>query len=105
MKTHEQQKASQDGQKKGAPPQDFPPLLIKAGLVFSESVPLTELLCKPKLLPIRSAALERLEHLDEQINKKRREDEAAAVAAPSGGALPLIAESLVARMDYSEFRG
>lgn len=85
-------------------PKQFPPLLIKAGLVFSESVPLCELLCKPKLLAIRSAALERLEHLDEQINAKRKKAEQdAAQSGPNG--MPLIAETPVPRMDFSTFRG
>lgn len=67
------------------PQQQFPPLLIKAGLVFSESVPLSELFCKPKLLPIRGAALERLEALDEKIIEQRRIADVDKVTASKFG--------------------
>jgi BBSome-interacting protein 1 len=36
-------------------------VLPKAGLVYSERSNLTEVLCKPKLLPIKSRSLTRLE--------------------------------------------
>lgn len=39
------------------------PLLPKSGLVVSEKGGLSELLCKPKILPLKSATLKRLEAL------------------------------------------
>jgi hypothetical protein len=39
-------------------------VLPKAGLVYSEKSSLTELHCKPKIMPIKSAALERLELME-----------------------------------------
>lgn len=41
-------------------------LLPKAGLIYSERGALTEVLCKPKLLPIKSATLEKLERLERE---------------------------------------
>ena len=77
-------------QKQQQHPQEFPPLLIKAGLVFSESIPLSELFCKPKLLPIRGTALERLQELDEKIIEQRRlTDEDKLAASKFGSKDPL----------------
>jgi len=39
------------------------PVLPKSGLVVSEKGGLTELLCKPKILPLKSATLKKLEAL------------------------------------------
>jgi hypothetical protein len=39
------------------------PVLPKSGLVVSEKGGLSELLCKPKILPLKSATLKRLEAL------------------------------------------
>lgn len=36
----------------------------KAGLVYSEKGNLSETLCKPKILPIKSANLEKIEELE-----------------------------------------
>jgi BBSome-interacting protein 1 len=41
-------------------------VLPKAGLVYSEKGHLTEVLCKPKLLPIKSATLEKIERLERE---------------------------------------
>ena len=60
-----------------APPAQKPILqecLPKAGLVYSEKGNLSEVLCKPKILPIKSITLEKLEQM-----------EAAAAKAPPGG--------------------
>ena len=38
--------------------------LPKAGLVYSERGNLAEVMCKPKLLPIKSAELQRLEAME-----------------------------------------
>lgn len=42
------------------------PVLPKSGLVVSEKGGLGELLCKPKILPLKSASLKRLEALQVQ---------------------------------------
>jgi Cilia BBSome complex subunit 10 len=52
-------------------PQQPPPVVIeellpKAGLFYSERGALTEVLCKPKLLPIKSATLEKMEALERE---------------------------------------
>ena len=51
-------------------------VLPRIGAVLVEKGPLTEVLCKPKLLPIKSAALEKAEAI-----AKAAEDALAAVAA------------------------
>ena len=51
-------------------------VLPKAGLVYSEKGNLSEVLCKPKIMPIKSVTLERLEQL---------EKEAALTAAAEAG--------------------
>lgn len=39
-------------------------MLPKAGLVVSEKGPLVEVLCKPKILPLKSVTLQKLEELE-----------------------------------------
>lgn len=51
-------------------------VLPKAGLVYSEKGNLSEVLCKPKIMPIKSLTLEKLEELEK----------AAATVAAGGGA-------------------
>ena len=41
-------------------------VLPKAGLVYSEKGNLSEVLCKPKIMPIKSVTLERLEQLEKE---------------------------------------
>ncbi|KAE8907042.1 hypothetical protein PF005_g2347 [Phytophthora fragariae] len=41
-------------------------VLPKAGLVYSERGNLTEVLCKPKIMPIKSATLLRIEEIEKQ---------------------------------------
>lgn len=41
-------------------------VLPKAGLVYSEKGNLSEVLCKPKIMPIKSLTLERLEQLEKE---------------------------------------
>ena len=55
----------------GAVPADAQPkqpilheVLPKAGLVYSEKGNLSEVLCKPKILPIKSLTLEKLESME-----------------------------------------
>ena len=42
-------------------------VLPKAGLVYSEKGSLTEILCKPKLLPIKGSELLRLEAMEREV--------------------------------------
>ena len=44
-------------------------VLPKAGLVYSEKGNLSEVLCKPKIMPIKSTSLEKLEALEAQAAK------------------------------------
>lgn len=46
-------------------------VLPKAGLVYSERGNLTEVLCKPKILPIKSATLLRIEEIERQARNAR----------------------------------
>ncbi len=39
-------------------------VLPKAGLVYSEKGNLSEVLCKPKIMPIKSMTLEKLEEME-----------------------------------------
>lgn len=52
-------------------------VLPKSGLVFSERGNLTEVLCKPKILPLKSATLLRME----QLETKARDNAAAEAEA------------------------
>ena len=48
------------------------PILPRAGLVYSEKSNLTEVMCKPKILPLKSTTLQKMEKLEaeaEQIVK------------------------------------
>ena len=47
-------------------PEALTEVLPKTGLVFSEKSTMVEILCKPKLMPIKSAALIRLETLERE---------------------------------------
>eukprot|EP00877_Chromochloris_zofingiensis_P010723 jgi/Chrzof1/5904/Cz16g20050.t1 len=42
-------------------------VLPKAGLVVSEKGNLTEVLCKPKILPLKSITLQKLEEMEAQL--------------------------------------
>lgn len=46
-------------------------VLPKAGLVYSERGNLTEVLCKPKIMPIKSATLMRIEEIERQARNAR----------------------------------
>jgi len=41
-------------------------ILPRTGLVYSEQAALAESLCKPKIIPIKSATLEKLEKLEKE---------------------------------------
>ena len=45
-------------------------VLPKAGLVYSEKGNLSEVLCKPKIMPIKSLTLEKIEDLEAQAARQ-----------------------------------
>jgi BBSome-interacting protein 1 len=48
-------------------------VIPKSGIIFNEKVDFNEILCKPKLLPLKSMTIRKLEELEknfEKINKK-----------------------------------
>ena len=46
-------------------------ILPKAGLVYSEKALLSEALCKPKLLPLKSATLQKLEKMEQDLTQQQ----------------------------------
>ena len=42
-------------------------ILPKAGLVYSEKAVLSDALCKPKILPIKSATLMKIEKMEQDL--------------------------------------
>lgn len=44
-------------------------VLPKAGLVYSEKGNLSEVLCKPKIMPIKSVTLEKIEQMEQEMAK------------------------------------
>ena len=44
-------------------------ILPKAGLVYSEKGNLSEVLCKPKIMPIKSLTLEKIEALEKEAQE------------------------------------
>ena len=45
-------------------------VLPKAGLVYSEKGNLSEVLCKPKIMPIKSLSLEKLESMEAEARRQ-----------------------------------
>ncbi len=57
--------------------------------MYSEKGNLSEVLCKPKIMPIKSLTLEKLEQLEKEAAEattRANEEAAAAAAAPMAGA-------------------
>jgi len=53
-------------------------VLPKSGLVYSERGSLTEILCKPKILPLKSVVLEQLEKIERaavELSDEREDSE------------------------------
>lgn len=46
---------------------NIPEVAPKAGLVFSERGLLTGVMCKPKILPIKSMTLEQIEEMEKKL--------------------------------------
>ena len=51
-------------------------VLPKAGLVYSEKGNLSELLCKPKIMPIKSVTLEKIEQMEKEAAKALAQQQA-----------------------------
>eukprot|EP00403_Amphidinium_massartii_P017961 CAMPEP_0178421404 /NCGR_PEP_ID=MMETSP0689_2-20121128/26629_1 /TAXON_ID=160604 /ORGANISM="Amphidinium massartii, Strain CS-259" /LENGTH=76 /DNA_ID=CAMNT_0020042913 /DNA_START=109 /DNA_END=337 /DNA_ORIENTATION=+ len=47
----------------------IPEILPKAGLVYSEKGNLSEVLCKPKIMPIKSGTLEQIEQMEKEFQE------------------------------------
>lgn len=47
-------------------------ILPKAGLVYSEKAALNEILCKPKILPLKSVTLMKLEQMESNLANLNR---------------------------------
>jgi BBSome-interacting protein 1 len=47
-------------------------VLPKSGLVFSEKSSMSEVMCKPKIMPIKSAALEKLEKMEREMRQAQQ---------------------------------
>lgn len=47
----------------------IPEILPKAGLVYSEKGNLSEVLCKPKIMPIKSITLEQIEQMEKEFQE------------------------------------
>ena len=45
----------------------------KAGLVYSEKATLSEVLCKPKILPLKSITLMKLEEMEKKLASQQTE--------------------------------
>ena len=56
----------------------FREVLPKQGMVYQEEQP-TVVLCKPKLLPLKSVTLEKLEKMQKDAEEKVKEQEAMAL--------------------------
>ncbi|GFH26418.1 BBSome-interacting protein 1, partial [Haematococcus lacustris] len=57
-------------------------VLPKAGLVVSEKGNLTEVLCKPKILPLKSITLQKLEDMEARVAELQQQQQAAATSGP-----------------------
>ena len=80
-------------------------VLPKTGLVYSERGPLTEVLCKPKIMPLKSETLKKLEKMEKQIleagNNVKDEDQQEAAEAMQGKS-EAKEEEIYTNPNYSE---
>jgi len=61
-------------------------VLPKAGLVYSEKGSLSEVLCKPKIMPLKSITLERIEQMEKEalaLQEERQAQERAMQGRPA----------------------
>ena len=69
-KTH----AGGDFFREPVPPKDqIKEIMPKAGLVYSEKAALSEILCKPKILPLKSVTLQKLEQMETNLNNLQKQ--------------------------------
>ena len=71
------------------------PIMLRAGLVYSEKSNLTEVMCKPKILPLKSNTLQKLEKMEQEMQKQQRIATAAGGLPQSssgsmGGGIPQV---------------
>lgn len=59
-------------------------VLPKAGLVVSEKGNLTEILCKPKLMPLKSITLQKLEEMEAKIAEVTKQQTAQRLGTAQG---------------------
>jgi BBSome-interacting protein 1 len=45
-------------------------VLARAGLVYSEKSTLSEILCKPKIMPLKSVTLEKIEQMEREAAER-----------------------------------
>ena len=50
-------------------------VLPKAGLVYSEKGNLSELLCKPKLMPLKSVSMQKIEQMEQRMQEKLKQQQ------------------------------
>lgn len=55
-------------------PEPLQEMIASQGLIYSERGNLTEVFCKPKILPIKSATLKRIEELERQHDRSQTKD-------------------------------
>ena len=65
------------------PDKQLKEILPKAGLVYSEKATLSEVLCKPKLLPLKSATLLKLEEMENNLAQAQIAGQGVSTAAGS----------------------
>ncbi|CEL96648.1 unnamed protein product [Vitrella brassicaformis CCMP3155] len=60
-------------------------ILPKEGLLYSEKSSLSEVLCKPKWLPIKSVTLAKIELMEKQLAATMQQHQQAEQASTHGG--------------------
>ena len=48
-------------------------IIPKNGIVFNEKIEFPEVLCKPKILPLKSMTLKKLEEMEKKFEESNRE--------------------------------
>lgn len=47
-------------------------IIPRSGIVYNENNEFTEILCKPKLLPLKSVTIRKLEELEKNLEKQNK---------------------------------
>jgi len=66
-------------------PQSLSEILPKTGLVYSEKANLCEVLCKPKIMPLKSLTLEKIEQMERDAQRMQQRQQLLTTASPAGG--------------------